>query len=125
MKKNKLRLSKTKLCINTTFSNIFVTLIQKKKVLYSFTGGAARETSKNNKRFKISPGTISNLAKKVNIKLQQFGIKKIDVISKVSLRYIIKMFLTQLHYYNIKIININIKIPFTHNGVRGKKLRRT
>jgi len=124
MEKKKVRLIKTYLCINTTFSNIFVTLIQNDKVLYSFTGGAARETSKNNKRFKVSPGTISNLAKKVNIKLQQIGIKQVDVVCKVSLRYIIKIFLTSLHYYDIKIMDIRIKIPFTHNGVRGKKLRR-
>jgi ribosomal protein S11 len=116
--------NKGTLYITSSFSNIFITLKKGKKVVCSMTGGSCKESSKNNKRFKLSPGTISNMAKKINLKLKENYIKDIDVICKVSLRYIIKMFLSSLFYYDIKIHDVKVEIPFTHNGVRGRKLKR-
>jgi ribosomal protein S11 len=112
------------LYITTSFCNMFITVKLDKKVICSISGGACRENAKENKRFKLSPGTISNVVKKLNSKFEENSIKEINVICKVSLKYIIKVFLSSLCSYNIKINKIQMLIPIAHNGVRGRKLKR-
>jgi len=123
MEKRKIK-NKAKLYITTSFSNVFITLRKSNKVVCSISGGSCKESTKNNKRFKVSPGTLSNMAKKLNLKLQEYSIKDIDIICKVSLKYIIKIFLSSLCSYDLRIHDIKMVIPFTHNGVRGRKLKR-
>lgn len=94
--------SKAQLIITTSRHNIYATLVQiekPKKVIFTFSGGQVREVEKSvNRRFKTSPGTIINLAKKIYEESLLLGIFTVDIILKVSMRFVIRSLI-----YNLKL----------------------
>lgn len=101
------------------------------KVLFSISGGTIRNTflkltkNKRSKRNKVAPGVLTELAKKVKDQMQILSLNSVEVRSKVSFRYLVRFFLTQLNYWGVKITEVKVIIPFVHNGVRARKLKRT
>jgi ribosomal protein S11 len=93
------------LYISSSFSNIFITMTDLEgKVLFSISGGTIRNTflkltkNKRSKRNKVAPGVLTELAKKVKDQMQILSLNSVEVRSKVSFRYLVRFFLTQLNY---------------------------
>lgn len=94
--------SKAQLIISTSRHNIYATLIQieqPRKVIFSLSGGQVKEVEKSvNRRFKTSPGTIINLAKKIYEESLLRGIFSVDIVLKVSTKFVIRSLI-----YNLKL----------------------
>ena len=118
-------MKKALLLINSSRRNLFITLTDvKKKVLFATSSGRVRESEKKNRRYKKSPGAMINLAEILSQIISKKNILSINVILKVTPKFIIKNLLKELFARGVYIYLIRVKIPYTFSKVRDKKLRR-
>ena len=110
--------------INGSRKNLFITLTYGKKVQFITSAGRVRESAKKNRRYKKSPGAMINLAERLHEALIKKNLLNVNVIVKITPKFIIKNFLKELGARGITIEMVKVKIPYTFSKVREKKLRR-
>lgn len=113
------------LFISSSRRNLFLTVTDLKRyVLFSCSAGQVRESKKKNRRYKKSPGAMINLAQKVCDFLLKSEIKSLNIVLKITPKFIIKNLIKQINSRGVTIKLIWVRIPYTFSSVRPKKLRR-
>lgn len=91
-------MKKVLLYLNSSRRNLFVTLTDvSRKVLFSCSAGMVRESKKKNRRYKKSPGAMINLAERVSAFILKNQVISINIILKITPKFIIKNFIKELN----------------------------
>jgi len=112
-----------KIYIRRTFTNVFVTLcdLNNKVIICKTSGSTDKYTNKRRKRISQAVEKIV-LELKNNIKV--YNIIKLHIILKMKVKSHVYTLINKLKYYGLIILNICSKRKMSHNGVRGKNIRR-
>ena len=86
------------LYISSSRRNLFLTLTNlNRKVLFSCSAGKVRESKKKNRRYKKSPGAMINLAQQLSNFILKNQIKSINIILKITPKFIIKNLIREIN----------------------------
>lgn len=109
--------------IRRTYTNVFITLcdLNNKVITCKTSGSSDKFTNKRRKR-------ISQAVEKIilNIKktIKLYNITKLHVILKMKVKSHVYTLISKLKYYGIIILSICSKRKLSHNGVKGRNIRR-
>lgn len=119
----KLKLRVAKLYIRRSYTNIFITLCDlKNKVIICKSSGSS-DNIKNKRRKRIAQA-VENIMLHIKKTMKLYNILNIHLILKMKIRSHVYTLLNRLKYYGINILNISSRRSISHNGVRGRSLRR-
>ena len=111
------------LVVNRSHSNIFITLLDKNnKVVICKSSGACDVG--NSKKKKKSPQALENIVSKLINYFEMYNIKGLNIILKVKFSSHIVILVKELTDRGIKILKFINRQRVGHNGMRGRKIRR-
>jgi len=111
------------LYLNIKYSNIFITLCDKKKrVIICKTAGM---TAVNNRRKpKVAPQAIENIVRSLKTYFEFYKIVCVRVILKVKPSAHLYILVKELTLMDINILSFTVSCRVPHNGMRGRKMKR-
>jgi ribosomal protein S11 len=111
------------LILNRVHSNIFITLMDyKKKVIICKTSGMCAVGA--SKKKKNAPHAVENIVKELSPFFKAYGIKVVDIILRSRITSHMLIFVKELFDLGIEIRQFLQRLLLSHNGLRGRKLRR-
>lgn len=113
-----------RLHLRKSFTNFFLTLTD----LYDrviCTVSTGRVCGNNNKRIKRSPITLSKMLLILRKAFVANKLKKVEIVLKTKISSELNSIVRQLTGFGIRILKISDFRIHAHNGVRGRRIRRT
>jgi ribosomal protein S11 len=112
-----------KIHIKKSFSNIFITLTDlNDKVIICYSSGSSMAIV--SKKQKASPYAVEAIVKKLLLYLRLYNIKNLQIILKLKVSSHVFFLIKELNFYGFTISNIFEKKSIPHNGVRSRKAPR-
>jgi len=109
--------------IRRTFTNVFITLCDlNNKVIVCKTSGSS-DNYKNKRRKRISQA-VEKIILQLKNNIKFFNIIKLHIILKMKIKSHVYTLINKLRYYGLIILSICSKRKMSHNGVKGKNIRR-
>lgn len=119
----KLKLRVAKLYIRRSYTNVFITLCDlNNKVIICKSSGSS-DNIKNKRRKRIAQA-VENIMLYIRKTMKLYNVINIHLILKMKIKSHVYTLLNRLKYYGINILNISSRRSISHNGVRGKSIRR-
>jgi len=109
--------------IRRTYTNIFITLCDmNNKVIICKTSGSSDNFS--NKRRKRIAQAVEKIMIYIRKTIKLYNIMKLNVILKMKMKSHVYTLISRLKYYGLDIISFCYRRKISHNGVRGRNIRR-
>jgi ribosomal protein S11 len=109
--------------IKRSFTNIFITLCDlNNKVIICKTSGSS--DSFTNKRRKRISQAVEKIILKIKKTIKLYNIVKLHIILKMKIKSHVYTLINRLKYYGLIILSICSKRKMSHNGVKGRNIRR-
>lgn len=111
------------LIVNKSYSNVFITLtdLRNKVIVCKSSGSCGVGTSKKSKK---SPQAVENIVKALISFFELHGLKYFNIILKKRFSSHVVILVKELSDKGYKLISFLNRYKVSHNGMRGRKIRR-